>query len=170
VLLVEADAHRANELSAAAKNHGWDTACALLGDNDGAEVVYHSTSNPSANGSVPTDELRAIWPNLRSTGTHTTMECRLDRLLDARDPSHSPAPNWIFIDCLPSLPILKGAGRYLDNLDVVWARVVLDPQTISVDGGSLRHLTDFLIARGFRMVEVIEGVHPALGEAFFLRD
>jgi hypothetical protein len=34
----------------------------------------------------------------------------------------------------------------------------------------LAELTAFLIAQGFRPVDAVEGVHPALGDAFFFRD
>ena len=171
LLLVEADAAKARELSTAAgRTRGWSAACALVGEHDGTDAAYHVTSNPSANGLVRVEELRAVWPNLRDLGAHAMPECRLDRLLDARQPHASPAPNWIFVDCLPALPVLKGAGSYLANLDVVWARVVLDAQALRIDGTSLAELTEFLVAQGFRPVDVVEGVHPALGDAFFFRD
>jgi hypothetical protein len=170
LLLIEADAGKASELSAATKILGWSAICALLGERDGRDAAFHVTSNPSANGLVGVDELRAVWPNLRGIGTHTMPECRLERFLDARDPHAFPAPNWIFVDCLPALPILKGAGGYLDNLDVIWARVVLDTQALGIDGSSVAQLTEFVATHGFRPVDVVEGVHPALGDAFFFRD
>ncbi len=171
LLLIDADPGKTNGLSTAVgKIRGWSAACALLGGQDGTEAAYHVTSNPSADGRVCVDELRAVWPNLRAVRTQTMPECRLEGLLDARDSLAFPAPNWIFVDCLPALPILEGTGCYLDNLDFVWARVVLDGQTLRIDGGTLGQLTDFLAGHGFRTVEVIEGLHPALGDAFFVRD
>jgi hypothetical protein len=170
LLFVEADPAKARELSAAAATLGWNVACALLGEHDGADADFHLTSNPSADGLVSVDDLRVIWPNLRDIETRAMPERRLEQLLDARDPRAFPTPNWLFVDCLPALPIVKGAGGYLDNLDVVWARVVLGTQTLCIDGTSLAQLTEFLAACGFRLVDVIEGIHPALGDAFFFRD
>ena len=69
LLLVEADAAKASELSAAAKALGWSAACALLGEHDGADAAFHLTSNPSADGLVGVEELRPIWPNLRDIET-----------------------------------------------------------------------------------------------------
>ena len=154
----------------ASKVAGWDASCVLLADHDSEDGVYYVSSNPSANGRVCADELRALWPNLRSIQTCRMPERRLDGMLDARGAHAFPAPNWIYVDCFPAIPILKGAGRYLDDLDVVWARVVLDEQLSVPAGCSLRELTAFLGPKGFLQVDVTEGLHPAIGDVVFVRD
>ena len=169
--LIDANPDELDQLSAAAsKVGGWDAVCVLLGERDSEDGAYYVTSNPSANGRVCADELRTIWPNLRSIQTHRMPERRLDGILDARDASVVPAPNWIYVDCFPAIPILKGAGRYLDDIDVLWARVVLDEKISPPDGSSLRELTAFLGPRGFRQIEVTEGLDPAIGDVIFVRD
>ena len=169
--LIDANPDELDQLSAAAsKVGGWDAVCVLLGERDSEDGAYYVTSNPSANGRVCADELRTIWPNLHSIRTHRMPERRLDGILDARDASASPAPNWIYLDCFPAIPILKGAGRYLDDIDVLWARVVLDEKISPPDGSSLRELTAFLGPRGFRQIEVTEGLDPAIGDVIFVRD
>jgi hypothetical protein len=171
LLLVEADPDEASQLSAvAARVSGWIATCALLGEQDSDDAVYFTTSSPSANGRIHPDDLRALWPNLRGIATRAIPECRLDKLLDSYDPLAYPPPTWICIDCFPALPVLRGAGRYIENVDVVWARVVLDQQALDIEGGSLSEVTAFLSGQGFRPVEVVEGMHPALGDAVFTRD
>jgi len=169
--LIDANPDERDQLSAATSEvGGWDAACVLLADQDREDGVYYVTSNPSANGRVSAEDLRAIWPNLRSIRTHRTPERRLDGILDARNASALPAPNWIYVDCFPAIPILKGAGRYLEDVDVVWARVVLDERLSPPDGSSLRELVALLSPKGFRQIEVTEGLHPAIGEVLFVRD
>jgi len=169
--MVEADPRWIHELSAvAAERPGWGVRCALLGDEDRPDARYHVMSNPAASGPTDVEGLRALWPNLRCVATRTMSEHRLESLLDAAGPGAFPAPNWIVVDCLTAVPILRGMGRYLNKLDVVWAQVVRDTTTLNLPESSLQALTELLLPFGFRLVEVVEAVNPVLGEAIYLRD
>ena len=171
VLLVDANPREADRLATAtARVEGWRAAQVLLGDQDGQAENYFVMSVAAGSGRVGVDDLRAVWPNLRDVEVHRVQEWRLDTLLDGTDDAALQTPNWIYVDCFPALPVITGAGRYLDGVDVVWARVLLEEYGLAIPGSSLSDVSDYLGAQGFRAVQVVEGIHPAFGEAVFVRD
>ena len=153
-----------------AKTPGWAAEHVLLGDQEVDSTDFFVTSNPTANGPIAPEYLRPLWPNLRILETLQLLQRRLDRFLDARYAETAAQANWLVIDCLPALPVLEGAGRYLDQMDLISVRVVLDPADQAIDRATLPELADFLVPRGFRQVAITEDINPALGEAVFIRD
>ncbi|WP_295396786.1 hypothetical protein, partial [uncultured Thiodictyon sp.] len=171
VVMIDAHPAVADQLAnAVAEAPQWHSASLLLGADEAESVPFLVTSNPSANGCVPIERLRALWPNLRELETLKLPQRRLDQFLDTSHPQLAAQANWLVIDCFPALPILAGAGRYLDQLDLVCSRAILNPELLDVEGSSMAELTAYLTPQGFRQVALSEGLHPALGDAIFVRD
>jgi len=169
VLVVDADETVVKDLSPMVETRsGWHLVNALLGDRVG-EVDYYLASNPSESAIFPPERLSSIWRNLRTAELRPMNAVTLETLIDGAGLLASQF-NWAFIDCLPPLPILIGSGRYLELLDVIVARVVLDGNLLSIEGTSKADLDRYLQDRGYRCLTYDEERHPAIGKALYLRD
>lgn len=148
-------------------NSNWHVVSAILSDTESA-IEYHHTSNPDEDSTLSPSYLTSIWPNLQSTVTESTTARRLDKLLQA---TGSAAPGlWLFIDCLPALPIINGAGELLETCSAIWARTLLRPMDAAHEAASLESLESKLQPLGFRCIEIVESNHPAIGHTLFVRD
>jgi hypothetical protein len=171
LLIIEANPTEADQISAAVTEvPDCEVVCALLGADRLESAPFFVASHRPASGCVAVEQLRALWPNVHVLENLQVPQRRLDELLDTAVDERSAQANWLVINCFPVLPILVGAGRYLDQIDVLCARVILDPEVIALDGGSVAELTAFLAVQGFRQVAVLESLHPALGDAIYVRD
>ena len=169
VLVVDADETVVKDLSPMVETRsGWHLVNALLGDRVG-EVDYYLASNPSESAIFPPERLSSIWRNLRTAELRPMNAVTLETLIDGAGLLASQF-NWAFIDCLPPLPILIRSGRYLELLDVIVARVVLDGNLLSIEGTSKADLDRYLQDRGYRCLTYDEERHPAIGKALYLRD
>lgn len=146
---------------------GWFCRAALLSDRPG-ERVFHVTSNPGESGVLPTEALTGLWRNLKTVEQRRLSATTLELLLSALAPA--AAVNWAVIDCLPALPILRGAGGLLGGWDVVAARVVLDGKRLPGQEAGKEELDSFLAFNGFRCVAIQEERQPAIGCAVYVRD
>src|SRR5690606_3313716 len=98
---------------------------AVLADSEQFEREFFQASNPDESGLVDPRLLQDLWPNLRGKARKRSTR-RLDHLL--AEQQAEPENNWLFIDCLPALPIVDGAGAWLEEgCSVVWARCTLRP-------------------------------------------
>ncbi|UJP04896.1 MAG: hypothetical protein LZF61_08560 [Nitrosomonas sp.] len=166
--IIDADADRLGWAKNLAAGHpGWHALNATLAGTDD-EIEFYQATNPDEDGFIPPEHLHTVWPNLQTTVHATRTARRLDHLLTETG-GIIPAP-WIFIDCLPALSILKGAGPHLDHCGVLWLRALLKP-IAEVDGdATLSAAETFLQPLGFRCAEITESNHPAIGYAVFIRD
>lgn len=148
------------------RNDGWRYANACVGaDSDPLE--FHVASNPAESGMIAPERLSVYWPNLTTIAVQSLPGVTLDSVVaEAR---LGAAPNWLFIDCLPALPVLMGAETVIDACSVIWLRAVLvDDERLA--GATLGEVAQFLRLKGFRQLSFVEGNHPAVGEALFARD
>ncbi|TNC97321.1 MAG: hypothetical protein FD118_4113, partial [Rhodocyclaceae bacterium] len=154
-----------------AENPGWHILSAVLADAEG-ETDYYRATNPEEDGLIPAERLSALWPNLHTIDRTVRPTRRLDHLLaETNDLAlDQAAPIWTFVDCLPALPILKGAGEQVERWSVLWLRVLLQPIAEIDEGAALASIEEFLQPHGFRCVDVTESNHPALGYALFVRN
>lgn len=171
-LIVDADVDRlAWAQPHVAGKPGWHARGGLLAETDG-EADFHRATNPDEDGLIAPEHLRALWPNLHTAAHDRRVTRRLDELLSQTDGStlDLDGPVWIIVDCLPALPILKGAGAHLDHSSVLWLRVLLQPVAGVGNDSLLESTEEFLEPLGFRCVHVSESNHPAVGHALFCRD
>lgn len=136
------------------------------------EAEYFIASNPDENGLISPDILCSIWPNLRTLSRSKGKTRRLDTLLTeiSRVCNMHQGNVWGIIDCFPALRILNGCGPQLDSWSVLIVRVLLVPGHDALTELTLATVTDYLHEFGFRCVFVNEGIHPAVGYAFFTKD
>ena len=168
VLLVEADERLHEKLESAVKGRaGWSTHCALLSER-AEEAVFHVASNPNESGLLAPERLSALWRNIK-TAEHRSAPAKTLHGLLSESTCATGDINWLTVDCLPALPILRGTGDRLDSIDVIRARVLFDAQTVSDLGASKDELDRFLAALGFLCVATEEERHPAIGTALYVR-
>ena len=153
------------------ENSGWHAVSAVLSDNEG-EIDYYQASNPEEDGLISPQRLSSLWPNLRTTDQSLRSSRRLDHLLieDIGSAFVQADPIWVFVDCLPALSILKGAGEYIDHWSVLRLRVLLHPAAEIEEDAALQSIETYLQPLGFRCIEITESNHPAIGYALFARN
>jgi len=168
-VFVEAEASRHSKLAAMLPMRlGWSHHAALLSDHPG-EQDFYLASNPDESGILPPESLAGLWRNLKTLARRPLQATTLETLLAAWD-GPTPALNWAVIDCLPALPVLRGAGRHLDGWDVILARVIFDERQLPGQGASKPELDVFLAAHGYRCLAFLEERQPAVGCAVYVRD
>jgi hypothetical protein len=135
-------------------------------------AVWHTTSNQAESGLLQPDHLQAIWPSLKNDGAEQRQTTTVDNLVTKHLSTwaESPTGNWLLVDCLPALSVLQGALATLKNCSVVWTRVVIDPAVPDLEKAQLSSVQSLLEAYQFKQLVVMEGLHPALGEAIFVRN
>lgn len=169
VLLVEADETRFERLGSALRGReDWSVQVALLSDREG-ENDFYIASNPNESGILQPESLAGLWRNLKTREQYRLRTVTIESLL-SRSSSAAESYNWAMIDCLPALPILRGAGRCLEQWDVVLARVLLDESHLPDRGATKEELDSFLIPYGFRCVATEEERQPMVGSALYMRD
>jgi hypothetical protein len=151
----------------ASRNPGWHAVSAVLSEAEGS-AEFHHTSNPDEDGLLAPELLATIWPNLKGKASEPVPLRRLDKLLETSGATTSGS--WLFIDCLPALPVIKGAGKLLETCGAIWARTLLQPIDAVHDSAGIRSLEASLQPLGFHCIEIAEGNHPAVGHALFVRD
>ncbi len=150
---------------------GWTVLGAILAERSGTHTFYHA-SNGDESGLVPPDRLAALWQNLHEVERRTVQATTIAALL-ADMGEEAAHITWGVIDCFPALPILRGAGRWIAQWDVVLARAVIDDKiAMSMGEGGLGKgaLDAFMTARGFRKGLSVPGKHPAVGQVIYVRD
>jgi hypothetical protein len=166
-VISEEDHHQS--LSALIESHpGWSSVCAVLAES-ASERDYFKASNPRESGLLAPEYLAGIWRNIRTLSRHRVLAKTLHTLLENFTVENTPA-NWVVVNCLPALSVLRGGGPSLDECDVIVARAILDESVSANPASMLSSLDDYLAGRGFNRVSVQEERHPALGSAIFVRD
>ncbi len=169
VVFIEADENCHDKLAAAISGHpGWSIHIALLSDKE-QEKDFYLASNPNENGVLPPESLASLWRNLKTKEQCLLNASTLDSLLTKLH-AESETINWLVIDCLPALPVLRGAGQRLGDCDVIIARVVLNQAQLHVAGASKAEIDVFLSEHGYRCIAVEEERQPAIGKALYVRD
>ena len=172
VVLVEADEQRAEKLNQAVMELDGYRALHALVAGIGGEAPFFVASNRSESGLVDPQSLTGVWRNLKALECKTREACTIDALLQPPPGQVSAGGlNWLVVDCLPALAILRGAEMLLKELDVVVARAVVD-DTLGreVPDSAKADLDAFLGERGFRLAGVEPERHPAIADIVYLRD
>ena len=172
VLIIDADLNRLYWTEPLiSENPGWRALGAILAETEGV-IDYYQASNPEEDSLISPQRLNRLWPSLRATAQDLRPSRRLDHLLaeDCSAALKQADPIWVFVDCLPALPILKGAGTHIESWSILWLRVLLQPTAGIDECATLESTKAFLQPQGFRCIDVKESNHPAVGYALFMRD
>ena len=168
-LFIEAEEELHDKLNAAiAGRSNWSAHMALVSAKEGTSDYYRA-SNPNENGVLVPESLSGLWRNLKTCDQCQLETTTLESLLSASSvPTEFLA--WAVIDCLPALPVIRGAGRYADNWDVIIARVILDEKHAPGRGASKEEVDSYLSSRGYCSVAFEDERQPAVGIALYVRD
>ena len=147
---------------------GWSAYTAMVSDKE-HEVVYYKASNPNESGLLPPEVMAKLWRNLKTIEERRLITTTLERMLTSAG-ILPDCLNWLVIDCLPALPILQGAGKYMDGWDVIIARVLLDENLCPGNGAAKIEIDPFLQIQGYRCIAVEEERQPAIANALYIRD
>jgi len=138
------------------------------------DTPFYATNLAAENGLLAPAQLAALWPNLHTVAEHRLVALTLhDALLQHGIPAEN-APLWLFVDCLPAAPLLASAGDYLQQADVIVARVVL-PHLLPhadhpphIDGADADDLGPIL--PGMQQISLQATRHPAIAHTLYVRD
>lgn len=149
----------------------WRVFNLLIGGLDG-DSCYHVASNPNESGIIPPEDLQKLWRNLKTLETRYIKTTSLSTFRFSAEVSKTcnKSPNWIFIECLPALPILQGSDSLLDEVDIVVVRVLVDGVFPSSYGVSCLEISGFLSSRRFRCVATEHELHPSVSTNVYVRD
>lgn len=124
---------------------------------------YYRTSVSGEDGIIEPGKLRAIWNQI---SIREAVEMEAISLLELIN-TVPVRPNWLMIDCLPSLAVLEGGASLISGLHVIVMRTSAE---CPVEGESLAVLTERLSQFSFRMTAFQSDRNPATGRALFVRD
>jgi hypothetical protein len=166
VSLVEGDDIQFEALQRnAAGRDTWNLARQVVAAESGPAVFYRASSS-SESGLLDPGSLKGVWPNIKTRLELRPSAVSLKQLLTSR----SGGARWLFVDCLPSLEILRGAGDRLDDVTVLVTRVILDQGALSEPSSTQEAVDRHLEGHGFRRIATDEDRHPALGYSLYTRD
>ena len=147
---------------------GWSARLCVAGNQEGEETFYVA-SNAQESSVFPPERLTGLWRNLKTREQRRVGAATVTGILS--DPSQrTQKVNWAVVDCIPALPILLGAGRFIADFDVVLARAVLDESIFVGPGAAKGELDGLLLEEGFRCLVWEEEHHPAVGQVVYVRD
>lgn len=157
--------------SAVAQHPAWHHRSAILAASE-TNATWYFASNTAESGFIPPDRLQTIWHGIKTLGTEQRQTTTIDKLLTEHltDWNKNEFGNWLIIDCLPALPILQGAHGALQDCCVLWVRVVLNPDILDLEDAQIATIEQLLATQQFSLIALTEGLHPAVGEAIFIKN
>ena len=142
-----------------------DTIFGVCSNSFGVKTFYNSTLKTEA-GLINPDYLKSYWKNIKTKSTHECETVTLDSLF----PNHSSI-NWLIIDNLDALNILKGGRKLLPNLECIILRLLFDKDVPSeLQSSEFAVISKFMTSIGYYAFESLKGMNPNIGHTIFLRD
>lgn len=130
----------------------------------GGDVAVFKNSIDRESGLISAQALTPIWKNLEQKSDATVSSVTLSDFVSAEETQF----NWLLLDRLDGLSVLKGADDGLDALDVIYLR------SWSGEGGGELSTSDEAISTlgslGFVLLARGPERHPALETLLFARD
>ncbi len=163
VTLVEADKACFQHLQRkTADQKTWTISHQLIAPERG-QTNFHKTSVPCENGLLEPDTLQNLWPRISA---RECIEMQAVTLADTMEGSQSQA-DWLFIDCLPSLPLIESAGDNLLHVNVIVARATTG---ISPAGATTDQLVAAMDDHGFQFITFQPNRNTRTGHTLFVRN
>lgn len=168
LLAIEADNLAFSYLASNLQNRtGWTALKALVGENE-AETIFFTASNPNESGLLNPGALKSIWPNLTCLSSRPQASTTLSSVL--KNQSQANRYNWLRVDCLPSVRILRGLDKHIEQFDVIDVRLLDHAVGIPEEGCTKAGCDTLLTPLGFRMIFVEEATNPMLQRILYVRD
>ena len=125
---------------------------------DTPSCEYHYTNNTSANGIVPVDALKPIFPNLTLKSFELSNAISISTLLEQ---TKATQVNWLLVDCYTQMSFFKENQTTLESFDVIVVRLLKDEK---------QTLDAWMTEQGFRSVEAYEESNPQVLMVVYLKD
>lgn len=158
VILAEADSEQIKRMQ---KVHTlpqeWKIVNAIV-YKDTPSCEYHYTNNTSANGIVPVDVLKPIFPNLTLKSFELSNAISISTLLEQ---TKATQVNWLLVDCYTQMPFFEENQAVLESFDVIVVRLLKDEK---------QTLDAWMTEQGFRSVEAYEESNPQVLMVVYLKD
>jgi hypothetical protein len=166
VTLLEADGESCAELRKAISGRKeWKCYHQLVASLSGP-AQFHLASITAESSLFPPSLLRDAWVNISLRKTITRPAKTIAETLSDL---HITA-DWLWIDCLPALAILAGAGPDYDGFNVICARVLKEEShDIRTREATLECVKYALESQGFGLVAYEPEMNPMIGHALFVR-
>lgn len=128
--------------------------CSCVSDAKGI-VVFYSMSNPMLSGFVSCDNLLNAWSNCEELNSKTVETQRLDTIVSSYCLS---LVNWLVIDCVSGIDILKSATHLVDALDVLIITSLSD--SLNAPNSSNRDIVAYCQNKDYVLLVSVELHHP----------
>lgn len=150
------DAPKAQDLDLRASSHTISAS--------GGDVTVFKNSIDRETGMVRAEALKPLWKNLEQTSETSVSSITLPDFIEAEEVTF----NWLIIDRLDGLSVLKSAGKSIANVDVIYLRAW--NETATADLTTSDAAMAFLTANGFVLAARKPERHPALETLLFARN
>ena len=130
----------------------------------GGDVSVFKNSIDRETGLVSAEDLKPLWKNLEQISESSASSVTLSDFTDTLETK----PNWLIVDRLDGLSILKEAKDHLSNLDVIYLRTKKDEGSGSL--ATSEEAISVLNSFGFVLIARAPERHPALETLLFARD
>jgi hypothetical protein len=167
-IFVEANEDFYDKLVATLRGHDNWTVHTTLVSNSAVDMDFFVASNPNESGVLRPEVFAGLWRNLKTRERRRLNATTLEAILAASKGGQKA--NWAVVDCVPALPVLRGASHFLDGWDVIITRVILDESKAPNDGAVKSCIDEFLSSRGYICIAYQEELQPAIGRVLYIRN
>ncbi|MDN3651812.1 hypothetical protein QWY77_03405 [Thalassotalea ponticola] len=164
VFFVEADGKVVDKLKPKIQHRDWLIREKVVA-KDNQERSFYYANNPKHNGLVEIESLKKYWRNLKIAHVNSVKTVNLDELMA----SLKQNANWLTIDCLPAVEVLKGYVDRLSELDVIVIKAILDKPDDSLLNSTVSEADDFLATFGFESISIDDDLNPNIGHVIYIR-
>ncbi len=150
---------------------GWSVTGKLLAARTGKRIFYQA-SNLNESGLLLPETLKPLWQNLETTDKQTLGATTIKAVIEEKQAENKSIKiNWVYIDCLPGLAILKGANEYISGFDVVIVRAIIDESILdNHEELNKSSLDSFMTENGFDYLAHEAERHPAIARIIYVRN
>ncbi len=135
------------------------------------EKPYYILSHKSMSGLVSPQYLMEFWKNIKSKHTQTITTSTLQHFYTDHFETNIIDVNWLCIGGLQGLQILKGLGEYIQNIQGLIVRTLVEDYNNKHELGCYQaDLNTYLVNKGFIEVANLATLHPAFQLGLYIRD
>ncbi|NMP14987.1 hypothetical protein [Thalassotalea sp. Y01] len=165
VFFVEADGKVVGKLKQELKHRNWLFSESVVAQAE-QERSFYFANNPKQNGLLKLDPLKKYWRNLKTAHITSVKTVSLQELVC----NYDYKANWLSIDCMPAVEVLKGYADKLSELDVITIKAILDAPEDDLLNSTQAEADEFLSAYGFENISVEDDLNPHVGNLIYARN
>jgi hypothetical protein len=166
VLLIEADENSAAKLLRATEQRtGWAVSNTLISSNPEA-CDFYIASNINESGLIAPELLTHLWKNLKAKEVRSLQTTPLSALIRQQ----ISGANWLIIESLTALDVLKSAAEQLNQFDVICVRALRNSLSSDLKESSQEAVHRYLVGYAFTLLQVEEEIQPNVINLLYIRD